>query len=128
MSSSINRFVDIRVWRNPIIHVGAHNGSDLLEQPLAQMLRLGGQPHALIVSESEPARAELLPEYTILRLQVVDHLALLLVDQPAKATRRNRSGDKNGAMSPAYQRDDAASPRRRQTPPVSSRSGFRTVR
>ena len=41
---------------------------------------LGGQANALIVGEAQPARAELLAEHPILGLEIVDHVALLLVD------------------------------------------------
>ena len=47
------------------------------------MLRLGGQANALIVRESEPSRADLLVEHAILGPEIVDHVALVLVD-PAR--------------------------------------------
>jgi hypothetical protein len=34
--------------------------------------------------ESQSSRSELLPEYAILRLEIVDHLALVLVDPASK--------------------------------------------
>jgi hypothetical protein len=42
--------------------------------------RLGGQPNALIIGKPETARTELLSKNAILRLKIVNHLALLLVD------------------------------------------------
>ena len=60
--------------------VRAHNGADLPEDPPTQVFRLGGQANALIVGESQPTRPELLAEHPILRLEILDHLALLLVD------------------------------------------------
>src|SRR6516164_5738783 len=51
--------------------------------PPPQVLCLGGQANALIVGEGQPARSELLAEHAILRLEIIDHLVLLLVD-PAR--------------------------------------------
>jgi hypothetical protein len=51
-----------------------------------------------------PTLTELLLHHAILRLEILDPLALVLVGiQPAKATKRNRSGWENGAMSAASQ-------------------------
>jgi hypothetical protein len=58
---------------------GAYNGADFPELASAQVFRLGRQPHALVVSESQPS-SELLLEPAILSLEILDHLALLLVD------------------------------------------------
>jgi hypothetical protein len=44
------------------------------------VLRLGGQSNALVVGESQPSRPELLSKHAILRPEIVDHLALVLVD------------------------------------------------
>jgi hypothetical protein len=63
--------------------VRAHNGSDLLEHPPPEELCLGGQANALIIGEAQPAGAALLAEHAILGLEIVDHVALLLVD-PAR--------------------------------------------
>jgi hypothetical protein len=60
--------------------IRAHNGRKLLERASTQALSFGGQPDALVVRESETTRTELLPEYTILGLEIINHLALLLVD------------------------------------------------
>jgi hypothetical protein len=45
--------------------IRAHDGSDLLEHPPPQVLRLGGQANALIVGEAQPARSELLAEHAV---------------------------------------------------------------
>jgi hypothetical protein len=63
--------------------VRADNGADFPEHPSRQELGFGGQANALIVGEAPPARAELRAEYAILGLEIVDHVALLLVD-PAR--------------------------------------------
>jgi hypothetical protein len=60
--------------------VGAHNGSDLAENSPTQILCLGGQSHTLIVGESQSSRSELLSEDAILRPEIVDDIALVLVD------------------------------------------------
>ena len=60
--------------------VRAHDRFDLLEHAAPQALRLGGQPNALVVGEPETARTELLSKDAILGLEIVDDLALLLVD------------------------------------------------
>ena len=60
--------------------VRAHDGADFLEHAPPQMLRFGGQADALIVGEAQPTRAELLAEHAVLGLEIVDDLALLLVD------------------------------------------------
>jgi hypothetical protein len=59
----------------------AHDGFELLEHAAPQALRLGGQPNALVVGEPETARTELLSKDAILGLEIVDDLALLLVDR-----------------------------------------------
>ena len=63
--------------------VRADNGADFPEHPPRQELSFGGQANALIVGEAQPARAELRAEHAILGLEIVDHVALLLVD-PAR--------------------------------------------
>jgi hypothetical protein len=40
----------------------------------------------------------LLAEHAVLRLEIIDHLALLLVDPARQATTRNRSGCDSGGM------------------------------
>jgi hypothetical protein len=60
--------------------VRAHDSGDLLEHSPPQRLHLAGQANALIVGEAQPARAELLAEHAVLGLEILDHLALLLVD------------------------------------------------
>jgi hypothetical protein len=53
---------------------------ELEEYTAAHALRLGGQPHALVVGESEATRAELLSKDANLDLEILNDLALLLVD------------------------------------------------
>jgi hypothetical protein len=60
--------------------IRAHDGFELLEYAAPQALRLGGQPNALVVGEPETARTQLLSKDAILGLEIVDDLALLLVD------------------------------------------------
>jgi hypothetical protein len=60
--------------------VGAHDRDEVGEHPSRQSLRLSGQPNALIVGEAKPPRSELLSEHAVLRLEIVDHVALLLMD------------------------------------------------
>ena len=60
--------------------VRAHDGFELLEHAAPQALRFGGQPNALVVGEPGTARTELLSKDAILGLEIVDYLALLLVD------------------------------------------------
>ena len=60
--------------------IRAHDGFELLEHAAPQALRFGGQPNALVVGEPETARTELLSKDAILGLEIVDDLALLLVD------------------------------------------------
>ena len=90
--------------------VRAHNGADLPEDPPAQVFRLGGQANALIVGASQPPRPELLAEHPILRLEILDHLALLRLIQPARATRSNWRGCESGDISAAYQRPERRHP------------------
>ena len=52
----------------------------ILEHPAAQGLRLGGQAPALAVREPEPAGGDLLAQDPVLFLEIVDDIALLLVD------------------------------------------------
>src|SRR6516165_7260225 len=60
--------------------VRAHDGADFLEHAPPQVLRLSRQADALIVGEAQPTRAELPAEDAVLGLEIVDDLALLLVD------------------------------------------------
>src|SRR6516162_10917443 len=60
--------------------VGAHDRLELLEHAASQAFRLGRQSNALIVGEPETARTELLSKDAIFSLEIIDHLALLLVD------------------------------------------------
>ena len=59
---------------------GGHDRNDVVDHPPRQFPCLGGQTNALIVREAQPPRSELLPEHTVLLLEVVDHIALLLMD------------------------------------------------
>jgi len=60
--------------------VRGHDGPQLLEHASAQYAGLRGQANPLIVGEPEPPRSQLLAENAILLLQIVDDVALLLVD------------------------------------------------
>ena len=57
-----------------------HAKDSLWRHAPSQVLRFGGQPDALIVSEAQPTRIEVLAEYAVFGLKIVDDLALLLVD------------------------------------------------
>src|SRR6516165_5982840 len=89
--------------------VRADNGADFPEHPPRQELSFGGQANALIVGEAQPARAELRAEHAILGLEIVDHVALLLVDPARKGKTKELSGYESQARSSAYQRNGAAS-------------------
>ena len=60
--------------------VRRHDRSDLLQHASTECVGFRGQSDPLVVGEPEPPRSELLTEDAILRLQIVDHVALLLVD------------------------------------------------
>jgi hypothetical protein len=60
--------------------VQCHQSPDLGQHAPADLLGLGRQADALIVGESHSAVPELLPEHTVLLSQIVDHVALLLID------------------------------------------------
>ena len=62
----------------------AHDGRDLLEHASPHALRLGRQADALVVGEPKTPRTELLPKDTILSLEIINDLALLLVDPPGE--------------------------------------------
>ena len=59
-------------------------GAELPERLPAELLRLRGQADTLIVGEPHPPGAELLAQYAVLLLQIVDHTALLLMDPPSQ--------------------------------------------
>jgi hypothetical protein len=61
-----------RVW--------CHQRSDLGQHAPADLLGLGRQADPLIVGESHPPAAELIPEHSVLLTQIVDHVAMLLID------------------------------------------------
>jgi hypothetical protein len=56
------------------------DGPNLRERTPTERLRLHGQPDPLIVGESHPPGAELLPQHAVLGLEIVDDIALLLMD------------------------------------------------
>src|ERR1700704_4252847 len=85
--------------------VGAHDRSDLAKCSATQVLRLGSQQNALVVRESQRSRSELLSEHAILGLEIVDHLALLLVDPAGQGDKEKLNGCEPGAFKrPEYQR------------------------
>src|SRR5262249_59915740 len=63
--------------------IRTHDGSDLPEHLSPQDFSFGGQATALIVGEAQPVWAELFAEHAILGLEIVDDVALVLVD-PAR--------------------------------------------
>jgi hypothetical protein len=58
---------------------------------------LGSQPHALVVSESQPSWSELLSEHPILRLEILDDLPLLLVDPVGQGDKEKSERMENGS-------------------------------
>ena len=60
--------------------VRRHDGPHLLQHASTECVGFRGQADSLIVGEPEPPRSELLTENAILLLQIVDDVALLLVD------------------------------------------------
>jgi hypothetical protein len=63
-----------------LVAILSSDSADFLEHAPPQVLCFGGQADALIVGEAQPTRAELFAEDAILGLEIVDDLALLLVD------------------------------------------------
>src|SRR5438477_4092809 len=61
-------------------------------QAPAQLLGLGRQADPLIVGESHPPAAELLPEHSVLLTQTVDRVALLLMDPAGQRDQEERGG------------------------------------
>ena len=57
-------------------------GLDVHKKSVSACLRRSG-PNGQRVGEAQPARSELLAEHAVLRLEILDHLTLLLVD-PAR--------------------------------------------
>ena len=57
-----------------------HDGPNPRERPPAERLGFRGQADALIVGESHPPGTELLTQHAVLSLEIVDHVALLLMD------------------------------------------------
>jgi hypothetical protein len=60
--------------------VRCHDGPDLRQRPSTECFGFRGQAPSLIVAEPEPPRSELLAQHVVLLLQIVDDVALLLVD------------------------------------------------
>ena len=60
--------------------VGRDERVQILEHPAAQGLRLGSQTPVLGVREPEPAGGDLLAQDPVLFLEIVNDIALLLVD------------------------------------------------
>ena len=102
--------------------VGAHNRYDLVEHPPGQSLGLGGQANALFVGEAQPPRSKLLSEHAVLLLEVVDHVALLLMDpagqrhkqKPQRMRQRRHDAQvtkATGRASPQLGPDERGNPR-----------------
>ena len=64
----------------PQDRVGCHNGGDVFEELVAEMLALRGEAAALVVGEAQPILAEVLPENADLLDEVVVGVGLLPVD------------------------------------------------
>jgi hypothetical protein len=73
--------------------VRGHDGPQLLEHASAQYAGLRGQANPLIVGEPEPPRSQLLAENAILFLQIVEDVALLLVDPACGSRLANSRAD-----------------------------------
>jgi hypothetical protein len=83
-------------------HIRRHDRRELAQQPSAECPSFRGEQTALVVGEPQTSGADPFPEDTVLFLKIVDDIALLLVTQPARATRTNCNGcDSDGeAASP----------------------------
>ena len=73
--------------------VWGHDGPDLCEGAPAEFLGLRGQAHALIVCEPHASWTELLPQDAVLLLEIVDHVALLLMDPARYRDEEKPAGD-----------------------------------
>src|SRR5262249_45427821 len=60
--------------------VRRHDRRELAQQPSAERPGLRGEPTTLIVREAQASRSKLLAQDAVLFLQIVDDVALLLVD------------------------------------------------
>jgi hypothetical protein len=60
--------------------VRRHNRADLPQQPSAQYSGFRGEPTALVVGEAQTPGSELFAQNTVFPLEIVDDIALLLVD------------------------------------------------
>jgi hypothetical protein len=78
--------------------VRAHDGFDLLAHAAPHALRLGSQTDALGIGEPETTRTELLSKDTILGLQILNHLALLLVDPAGQSDEEEPQWRRNGII------------------------------
>jgi hypothetical protein len=115
--------------------VRAHDRSDLTERSATQLLRLGGQPNALVVGEPETPRPELLSKDAILGLEIVDHVALLLVDPAGQRDEEKLQGCETGSIERSVSKRprgvilmaEASDSQRVEADPI-ARSSFWTVR
>ena len=68
------------------------DGPNRRKCPPAERLGFRGQADALIVGESHPPGAELLPQHAVLGLEIVDDIALLLMDPAGQRDEENTQG------------------------------------
>jgi hypothetical protein len=67
-------------------------GLQFLKHPAAQFLGLDGQTPALITIQAQPLVSELLAQHAVLFLEVIDHVALMLVQPAASEISSRRKG------------------------------------
>ena len=72
--------------------VRCHDGPDLRQRASTERLGFRGQADSLIVGEPEPPRSELLAQHAVLLLQIVDDVALLLVDPAGQRDKKKPKG------------------------------------
>ena len=92
--------------------VRGHDGPELLQHASTECVGFGGQTEPLVVGEPEPPRSELLAEHAILLLQIVDDVALLLVDPAGQRDQKEpeRMPERNHGRSVSEHRGAASSP------------------
>jgi hypothetical protein len=78
--------------------------ADVLECAPAERLGFRGQADALIVGESHPPGAELLPQHAVLSLKIVDDIELLLVEPAGEGGEEERQGSGRRRHGPAAYR------------------------
>jgi hypothetical protein len=89
-----------------------HRGQNPRKQ--SQSKRSAGR--TLIVGEPQPMRRQLLEEHAILGLEIVDHVALVLVDPASQGDHEEPERIRKRRHEAAYQRHTAASSDRERPP------------